>query len=262
MILPGILTPHRGYGLWNADLGGGQTPCFSTLAATTTAPPILVAAMNVAMSKPTSAVINVVYAVHYPLKRSSLSTGAKIGIGVGSGIGALCLIALVLIGSILLFKKRPNKQAATAQQLVATQQSSSLIAAPGGFNEKDAALATTMASPVDQNSWNKSLQSMPVYPVYQQASPQTYQQISPKQYQQAPPNTYQQPMYPQQAGQPMPLVYPAVSLPPGAVQGQYQQVPEVNSEVVPAPVRSVSPVQTAQELHDPNWAGRHELQGQ
>jgi hypothetical protein len=44
----------------------------------------------------TSTVVNVVYAMHYPVRgKSGLKTGAKIGIGVGVGVAGLAAASLL-----------------------------------------------------------------------------------------------------------------------------------------------------------------------
>jgi hypothetical protein len=171
-----------------------------------------------ATSKPTSAVVNVVYAVHYPLKRSGLSSGAKIGVGVGAGLGGLLLIALGIVGCFLLFRRRQ----------------------PRG----DAPAVPTTGQPQE-------------YSDAKQPQVQTYQQaVYPSTVAAGPP-----------AAQIMPPggVYPATFPPPAQPAGQptvYQQASQVSPISTPSPAYNVSPVQAPQELHNPHWAGRHELQGQ
>lgn len=57
-------------------------------------------------SKITSTVVNVVYAMNYPVKHSGLQTPAKAGIGVGAGLAVLGLVAL----SSLLWRRRRQNQ--------------------------------------------------------------------------------------------------------------------------------------------------------
>jgi hypothetical protein len=84
---------YSNYFPWTTALGG-QTPCYSTLLSAMTPPPI---SANIPSnpSTPTSAIVNVVYAMQYPLtpteaaSKSGLQTGAKIGIGAGAGVAAL-----------------------------------------------------------------------------------------------------------------------------------------------------------------------------
>ena len=71
-------------------ISGYQTPISIPLTALTST------TSSTSSGKPTSAVVNVVYAIQYPLASSQgLSTGAKAGIGAGAGIGALAIIGLV-----------------------------------------------------------------------------------------------------------------------------------------------------------------------
>ena len=57
--------------------------------------------------KPTSAVVNVVFALQYPLLADQgLAAGAKIGIGVGAGVGGLAVIGL---GVLICRRRKHNK---------------------------------------------------------------------------------------------------------------------------------------------------------
>jgi hypothetical protein len=251
--------------MWNGAWGAGQTPCFSTLAATTTAPPILVSALQLATSKPTSAVVNIVYAVHYPVKRSGLSTGAKVG--VGAGVGALLLIALALVGSLILFKRRRQPPAATitvADEKAAVQATAAVV--PAQELVQPAPVYLTYPPAVQPQAYAQPQQGQ-VYPQPQQ--PQGYPQQQPPQvYSQPQPlPEYQQALHtPAVAagpagGQIMPSgVHPSSAQMPLQALGAanlYQNAPQIS----PASTTS-SPVQPLQELHDPHWAGRHELQSQ
>lgn len=62
-----------------------------------------------AAGKPTSAIINVVYAMSYPVQppKQGLATGAKIGIGVGGGVVAAVLGMLLWL---LMWKHRAHKR--------------------------------------------------------------------------------------------------------------------------------------------------------
>jgi hypothetical protein len=97
---------HRGYDLWTTPLGG-QTPCFSTVINYLTPPPVPITAR--AVSKPTSAIVNIVYAQYYPNNPPApvLSTGAKAGIGAGAGVVGLAIIALIVF---FVVRKRPGKK--------------------------------------------------------------------------------------------------------------------------------------------------------
>lgn len=121
-----LLTLCSGYDLWNAVLGG-QVPCYSSLKNLATPPPVPVqnyqtpaslpvtakpssssSTISYGSNKPTSAVVNVVYAVQYPLTPSpGLSTGAKAGIGAGAGVGALVIIGLT---AALIWRTKKHKR--------------------------------------------------------------------------------------------------------------------------------------------------------
>jgi len=105
-----LLTAMRNYRPWSTAFGG-QVPCYSTLPAAITPPPIPATLVGraEASAKPTSAIVNVVYAMQYPLKQNkpSMSTGAKAGIGVGVA-SAIILLAMLLW--LFLRKRHANKQ--------------------------------------------------------------------------------------------------------------------------------------------------------
>jgi hypothetical protein len=66
------------------------------------------------IGKPTSAVINIVYAIKFPVQPSSgLSTGTEVGIGVGAGLGG---IAIVVLSLLLVWRTRKHKKDLTAMQ--------------------------------------------------------------------------------------------------------------------------------------------------
>ncbi|KAK4450855.1 hypothetical protein QBC34DRAFT_348380 [Podospora aff. communis PSN243] len=89
-----------------------QTPCFSSLTGKIT-PPELTAGLAgnpTDTSLPTSAVINVAWAMGYNVSSEStppLSKGAAIGVGVGAGVFAIALIALTIW---VFFRVRRNKK--------------------------------------------------------------------------------------------------------------------------------------------------------
>ncbi|KAF4634084.1 hypothetical protein G7Y89_g4025 [Cudoniella acicularis] len=96
------------YLLFSTDLGG-QTPCYSTITPYLTPPP-LPSPTATTSTHPTSAVVNVVYAMAYPVKSSTSSgmpTATKAGIG--GGVGALALLVLVSIGAFF-FRKHAQKK--------------------------------------------------------------------------------------------------------------------------------------------------------
>lgn len=74
-----------------------QTPCFSSLAVTAVPPPITVglAANPSDTSRPTSAIVNLAWAMAYKVKTepTPLSKGAVVGIGVGASLAAIAIIA-------------------------------------------------------------------------------------------------------------------------------------------------------------------------
>ncbi|KAK0627716.1 hypothetical protein B0T14DRAFT_142386 [Immersiella caudata] len=97
-----------GYIPWTTLLGD-QTPCFSSMTATMTPPPI---SSNTAApaSKSTMAITGALFAVTFPPTQSDdsggLSTGAIAGIVVGVAAGILAMIAL----SILLCRRRKQSK--------------------------------------------------------------------------------------------------------------------------------------------------------
>jgi hypothetical protein len=96
------LTGLSGYLLWSTELGG-ITPCYSTTSNYLTPPPI--AQPSTTDTGPssgpatvTSTVVNVVYAMNYPVKGRSggLSKGADAGVGIGS-VAAAALASSALL---------------------------------------------------------------------------------------------------------------------------------------------------------------------
>jgi hypothetical protein len=97
--------------LWDTPLGG-ITPCYSTTSNYLTPPSITDAsatdfAAPTGPSITTSTVVNVVYAMNYPVKGRSttLSKGADAGIGVGS-VAVAAVAASVLFW--FFFRRRPR----------------------------------------------------------------------------------------------------------------------------------------------------------
>jgi hypothetical protein len=96
-----------------------QIPCFSYLPETTTPPPITVglAAIPTNTAVPTSAIVNLVWAMSFNLtaeQPQTLSKGAVVGIGVGSGIAAIVIVAAV---AYLFLRWRRKKKTAREEQL-------------------------------------------------------------------------------------------------------------------------------------------------
>ncbi|KAM7216660.1 hypothetical protein V8F06_007975, partial [Rhypophila decipiens] len=91
---------------------GGQTPCYSEVNRMTVGTVTVGAEDEKAKdtSKPTSAVVNIVWSMRYQVEDTSsggLSTGAKAGIGAGVGIVAIALIGL---GAWFFWRRRKNKK--------------------------------------------------------------------------------------------------------------------------------------------------------
>ncbi|KAK3322978.1 hypothetical protein B0H66DRAFT_446451, partial [Apodospora peruviana] len=93
-----------------------QTPCFSSLGDTTiTRPRAIIAGGSdnpTDSARPTSAIVNVVWAMGYNMtatESGGLSKGATIGIGVGAGVFAIALVALL---AVVFVRIRRSKKAA------------------------------------------------------------------------------------------------------------------------------------------------------
>jgi hypothetical protein len=107
--------------LWNAVLGG-QVPCYSSLRsylgppAVPVAPTAPSAASSTSSETPTSAIINIVFAIQYVVQPAapSLSTGAEAGIGVGAGVAGIAIIVLALLLVWRTRKHKKDKAALTA----------------------------------------------------------------------------------------------------------------------------------------------------
>jgi hypothetical protein len=120
---------NRGYSLYGQALVGGITPCYSML---TTAMPLpasvsssVVSAIAITASTAAtvSVIVNEVYALGLPCAdeptgEGGLSTGAKIGIGVGAGVGGLLLLGLAFLAGIYVRRLMAGQrqQAATPSQ--------------------------------------------------------------------------------------------------------------------------------------------------
>lgn len=99
----------RNYQLFSTQLGG-QTPCYSTVFPYLTPPPLpQPTGSGLFAPKPTSAVVNVIYAMAYPVKTAApgLSTAAKAGVGAGaSAVGLLIFVAI----AAFLWRRKSKKR--------------------------------------------------------------------------------------------------------------------------------------------------------
>lgn len=134
------LTRSRNYFPWSTAFGG-QTPCYSTVPTAMTPPPIpdSLIATGTATANPTSAIVNVVYAMQYPVKaepKPALTTNAKIGVGAGAGGAALVFGILIWL---LIWKHRAHKRDKDALKSLSgmgsTRQSVAASSAVGGVQE-------------------------------------------------------------------------------------------------------------------------------
>jgi hypothetical protein len=230
---------NRGYLRWNSDLGG-QTPCYSTLQNPLTPPSIVGTGTadgplggppgGSATHKPTSAIVNVVYAMHYPVtppSSPSLSTNTKIGIGAGSGAAAITIGLLVLL---LLWRSSQHKKerAAIQDERDSMYRSSARYSMPSRITNDDAI-----------DNWRTVVPPLPMAA----APPAVYQQ-----------NVYR-PVMPQQQESYI-----------SAAAGPQQHMSELRNSLPPHSINTgnISPVEAPhpayrQELQDAEWAGRHEL---
>jgi len=225
-----------GYQLWNAAFGhGSSTPCFSVLPGRTSPPPIFElqsqAAAATAAGTPTSAVVNIVYAVHYPVKGSNgLPHSTIVAIAVGCTVGALLIGALIFLS--LWFMKR-LKKVNTSIGNPGSEPVSFGKAHGDLMSPQQAGLVTT-------DSMQQVRSDVQVYTQPDPSMPPAYQGFQTP-LATAPPNAVVSTQIPQPA---VPLVSQVGSPPP--LEGM--------SDV------ASSPLSQTQELHDPHWAGRHELQ--
>jgi hypothetical protein len=158
--------------LWNADLGG-QIPCYSSLSSDSyLAPPAVpvtdygqqipvtgnfsgaaASSTTPANQKPTSAVVNIVYAVPFTVLPSpGLSTGAKAGIGVGAGLGGVAIIVLSLL---LIWRTRKHKK--DRQALTAMQQTTEQV--PNGTSEATSPYAYSQRTELQTDGTPKMAQT-------------------------------------------------------------------------------------------------------
>ncbi|KAH8648093.1 hypothetical protein BGZ60DRAFT_226620 [Tricladium varicosporioides] len=125
---------------------GGQTPCYSTITPYLTPPPLVAATSTGVTAKPTQAVVNVVYAMAYPVKTATPSGGMPTAAkaGIGGGVGAVALIALLALGAFFWRKKSQKKRESTlfAQTSQGTPGQSTLNS--GGFSGTPASRVSEM----------------------------------------------------------------------------------------------------------------------
>jgi hypothetical protein len=79
---------------------GGETPCYSTVSNFLTPPPLPIPTTTLTIPPlPTSTIINVIYAMAYPIKPSSsnLTLDAKAGVGAGTGVFAVVMFFVVIV---------------------------------------------------------------------------------------------------------------------------------------------------------------------
>jgi hypothetical protein len=111
-----LLTLDSGFWPFTKEVGG-QTPCWSSM--DEVEPPTLTLPKDAkTLDKPTSAVVNIVWAMRYPVGEpggGGLSTAAKAGIGAGAGVAAILIGGLAIC---LWRSRRKNKQLAAAQPAV------------------------------------------------------------------------------------------------------------------------------------------------
>lgn len=118
-----LTADSRGYLLWDTLLGG-ITPCYSTTSNYLTPPPILESSTqnsqsttgpltltsSAASATVTSTIVNVVYAMHYPVKppQSGLSTPAEAGIGLASAVAAVAAASAIFY---FIWRRRHRRRA-------------------------------------------------------------------------------------------------------------------------------------------------------
>jgi hypothetical protein len=89
---------------------GGQTPCYSTVSAFLDPPALPIPTTTSTISPlPTSTIVNVIYAMAYPVNPPSpgLTPDAKAGVGAGTGVFAI--VMLFAIAAYLLRRRRDRK---------------------------------------------------------------------------------------------------------------------------------------------------------
>ncbi|KAJ4298420.1 hypothetical protein N0V88_003450 [Collariella sp. IMI 366227] len=125
---------------------GGITPCWSSIARTR-APELTLAKDAKTKEKPTSAVVNIVWSMRYPVAgtggKGGLSTAAKAGIGAGVGVVVILIAGL----AICLWMSRRKKKLAEAQPAPSPPYPQGSTFAPGMV-----APGTMPTPPPDRNS--------------------------------------------------------------------------------------------------------------
>jgi hypothetical protein len=102
-----------GSGFWPfTSKVGGIIPCWSSVEETIAPPTLTVEKDGTVKNKPTSAVVNIVWSMRYPVAEpggGGLSTAAKAGIGAGAGVAAILIAGLAIC---LWRQRRKNKKLA------------------------------------------------------------------------------------------------------------------------------------------------------
>jgi len=127
---------------------GGATPCASTLKNMITPPPLTA---NIASypSEPTTTIVNVVWAMQFPVSpppaSTELSTGAKAGIGVG----AAAAVVTILLLCFFLWRALRRKKAGSSDAPLDGRTTSMQAATPPAASQR---------APPPQESWGRGSQ--------------------------------------------------------------------------------------------------------
>jgi hypothetical protein len=206
--------------------------------------------------KPTSAIVNIVYAVQFPVQPSSgLSTGAKVGVGVGAGLGG---VAIVVLSLLLLWRTRKHKK--DKQTLTAMQQAEGQVAngqSKNGMSEATSPYAYSQRTELQADGTPQVLQTPGGFVPQEQNGYFQQQQMQqtqiPQYYGQQPGQQMQQGLaqgdYTQQPGQQMQ---------PGHAQQPTYEMQGQSPAQYPSPVAStVSPQPTGSDGygHQTGYAG-------
>ncbi|KAF2457311.1 hypothetical protein BDY21DRAFT_372087 [Lineolata rhizophorae] len=170
-----------GYALWNQKVGAA-TPCYSSLSSNKSPPPIPVVVSDADAttesvglptgSTPTSAIVNIVYAIQFPVRsQDALSTGAKAGIGVGATLGGIALASLIF-GVWWLLRRRKGLAGGTKASSSAT--SSNPSATPGVMSPTTA--PTPMPGPAMQAPPPVPMAQAPTWSTNPPSPPQRHHQ--------------------------------------------------------------------------------------